>query len=76
MTHADGHAGSPYPDDSNGTETDVPGSHADADHVAGHDDDAPGETLGPVDLVAWAYAVAGGAIGLVTAAALVSASTA
>jgi hypothetical protein len=37
-------------------------------HGHGHSDTA--EPLGPPDLVAWAYAVAGGAVGLVTALAL------
>jgi hypothetical protein len=41
-------------------------------HGNGHGDAA--EPLGPPDLVAWAYAVAGGVVGLVTALALYVAS--
>jgi hypothetical protein len=74
MSVTDPHAGS------------VDASIAHDDHYAGGDPD-PGmagghgqghqeaaEPLGPPDLVAWAYAVAGGAMGLVTALALYVAS--
>ena len=43
------------------------GDH-DSGHGHGHEDAV--EPLGPPDLMAWAYAVAGGAVGLVTALAL------
>ncbi len=79
MSHAaDAHAG--------GADGEALGAHADdaldahavdghdAGHSAGHDHDEPGESLGPVDVMAWAYALAGGAIGVVTAAALFAAS--
>lgn len=49
-----------------------PGMAGDHGHGHGHPDAA--EPLGPPDLVAWAYAVAGGAVGLVTALALYVAS--
>jgi hypothetical protein len=37
----------------------------DAGHGSGHDD--PGDPLGPLDLAAWGFAIAGGLLGLVTA---------
>lgn len=40
----------------------------------GHGHEEPSEPLGPVDLVAWGYAVGGGAIGLLTALALYAAA--
>jgi hypothetical protein len=73
-------------DDAHDAETHAGGVHAEdalaahADdahgtgHSIGHDHDEPGEPLGPVDVVAWAYALAGGALGVVTAAALFAAS--
>ncbi len=51
----------------------VPESATDdhADHVSGHGHaPAAGEPPGPVDLRGWAYAVMGGAVGLVVAVAL------
>lgn len=42
----------------------------DSGHGHGHGHDDAVEPLGPPDLMAWAYAVAGGAVGLVTALAL------
>jgi hypothetical protein len=42
----------------------------------GHGPDEAGEPLGSIDVVAWAYAAAGAAIGLVTALALFVASAA
>jgi hypothetical protein len=39
----------------------------DAGHGSGHGHDDPEEPLGPLDLAAWAYAIAGGLLGLVTA---------
>jgi hypothetical protein len=39
-------------------------------HDAGHGHGAAGEPLGPPDLMAWAYALTGGAVGLVVALAL------
>lgn len=40
------------------------------DHGSGHGSAAAGEPLGPVDVTAWAYTVAGGAIGVVVVLAL------
>jgi hypothetical protein len=66
MSHADDvHAGGGRAGD----------AHPDAGHGSGHDRDEPGEPLGPVDVRAWAYALVGGAIGVVTAAALFAASS-
>jgi hypothetical protein len=51
--------------------------HAAGDHDPGGSGHGHGETsepLGPPDLAAWAYALAGGAVGLVTALALYVAS--
>lgn len=42
----------------------------DSSHGHGHGHEDAAEPLGPPDLMAWAYAVAGGAVGLVTALAL------
>ncbi len=50
------------------TTTDSHDSH-DA-HDDGHGHERAGEQLGPVDVKAWAYAVGGGAVGLITAWAL------
>lgn len=53
------------------TET-TPPAHGDS-HAAdpgGHAHEPSGESLGPVDLEAWGYAVAGCLIGLIVAAAL------
>jgi hypothetical protein len=79
MSHAvDAHAGGADGDAFVAGADDSPDAHAvdahDAGHSARHDHDEPGESLGPIDLMAWAYAVAGGAIGVVTAAALLAAS--
>ncbi len=41
-----------------------------ADDVSGHGDAPAAEPLGPVDLRAWAYALMGGAVGLVVVVAL------
>jgi hypothetical protein len=72
MPDADPHAAvsAPAPD----------GHHAAGDHDAdpggghGHDHEEPAVPLGPPDIVAWVYALAGGAVGLVTALALYVAS--
>ena len=52
--------------------------HAAGDHEPdgghGHGHEEASEPLGPPDLAAWAYAVAGGAVGLLTALALYVAS--
>ncbi len=48
----------------------TPATDEQADHVSGHGHAPAGEPLGPVDLRAWAYAIAGGAVGLVVAVAL------
>jgi hypothetical protein len=48
------------------------GSAADHDPEHAHAPDA--ESLGPIDLVAWAYAIAGGAVGLLVLLALYVAS--
>ena len=45
----------------------VDGGHA-GGHGGGHE--SQGEPLGPVDLTAWAYALAGACLGLLTAAGL------
>lgn len=45
------------------------GDH-DSSHGHGHGHEDAAEPLGPPDLMAWAYAVAGGAVGLVVALAL------
>ena len=37
---------------------------------AGHDREPAGEPLGPLDVETWAYAVGGGLVGLLVAAAL------
>lgn len=37
------------------------------DHGSGHGHEPPPEPLGPVDVTGWAYAIGGGAIGLVVA---------
>jgi hypothetical protein len=56
------------------------GHHAAGDHDAGprgghgHAHEEPAEPLGPPDIVAWVHAVAGGAVGMVTALALYVAS--
>jgi len=39
-------------------------------HDSGHGHEPAGEPLGPPDLLAWAYVLGGGAIGLMVAAAL------
>lgn len=46
----------------------------DGGHGHGHGHEEASEPLGPPDLTAWAYALAGGAVGLVTAIALYVAS--
>ncbi len=40
------------------------------DHASGHGQTPVSEPLGPVDLTAWAYAIAGAAVGIVVALAL------
>jgi hypothetical protein len=57
-----------------------PGAH-DAEaghgtHAAGHGADEADEPLGPIDVVAWAYTLAGAALGVVTVLTLYVASTA
>ena len=42
------------------------------DHGAGHD--RAGEPLGPVDLTTWAYALAGGAVGVLVVLAMLVAT--
>jgi hypothetical protein len=79
MSHAvDANAGAADGDARVAGADDAPDPHAvdahDTGHSARHDHEEPGESLGPIDLMAWAYAVAGGAIGVVTAAALLAAS--
>jgi hypothetical protein len=79
MSHAvDAHAGGADGDALGASADDALDARAadahDTGHSARHDHDEPGESLGPIDIVAWAYAVAGGAIGVVTAAALFAAS--
>lgn len=39
-------------------------------HDAGHGHEPSAEPLGPIDLKSWAYAVAGGAVGVVVAVVL------
>lgn len=64
------------------SETDVAHHPADAAHGAGHGSEHDAghahvpvdEPLGPPDLMAWAYALAGGAVGVVVALALFAAS--
>ena len=55
-------------------------SHGDVSHEPpAHDDDAghgAEEPLGPVDVLAWGYAIAGGLVGVITALALYAASAA
>lgn len=53
---------------------DMPGAGHVSGHDAGHGHEPAAETLGPPDLVAWAYAIAGGAVGVVVALALYVAS--
>ena len=48
----------------------APTTDAHDDHAAGHSHEEAGEPLGPVDTVTWAYAVGGGLVGLLVAAAL------
>ncbi len=51
-----------------------PGTMDDHDeHASGHGHAPAGEPLGPVDVTAWAYAMAGSIVGLVVAAALFAA---
>jgi len=50
------------------------GHGAGQDTSHGHGHEATSEPLGPVDLVAWAYAAAGALVGLVTVLALYLAS--
>ncbi len=51
--------------------SDADNSHASADgHDDGHGHAPAGEPLGPVDVVAWAYAIAGAALGALVALAL------
>lgn len=57
---------------SNATGTTGHGYAADHDSEHAHAPDV--ESLGPIDLVAWAYAIAGGAVGLLVALALYVAS--
>ena len=46
-------------------------SHPDADtHDSGHGHEGAAEPLGPLDLTTWAYALAGGAVGVVVVIAL------
>jgi hypothetical protein len=40
------------------------------EHEGGHGHDAAGEALGPVDVTGWLYALGGGLVGLILAAAL------
>lgn len=42
----------------------------DEEHGSGHDHASGGEQLGPVDMTAWAYTLAGGAVGVLVALAL------
>lgn len=43
---------------------------ASEEHHAGHGIDTGGEPLGPVDVLGWAYALAGATVGVVVALAL------
>jgi hypothetical protein len=69
-THGPGPA---HADDSDGSDG-APGPAG--SHGAGHGHDAASEPLGPVDVAAWGYALAGGAVGLLVALALYVASAA
>jgi len=40
------------------------------DHGSGHGHETASEPLGPIDFTAWAYAIVGGAVGVVVALAL------
>jgi len=40
------------------------------DHAGGHGHGSSGESLGPLDVVAWGYAVLGAAVGVLVALAL------
>jgi len=51
-----------------------PGHDSSSGHVSGQGHAPDGDALGPVDLVAWAYALAGGALGLIVAVALYAAT--
>ena len=37
------------------------------DHGSGHGHETASDPLGPIDVTAWAYAIAGGAVGVVVA---------
>jgi hypothetical protein len=50
-------------------------SHADAEtHDSGHGHEGAAEPLGPLDLTTWAYALAGGTLGVVVVIALIIAN--
>jgi len=57
-------------------ETDMAHHSGNEEHDPGHGHVAVDETLGPPDLMAWAYALAGGAVGVIVALALYAASAA
>lgn len=67
MSDADPGTAAPAP--AHDSRHDDAGDH-DSSHGHGHGHEDAAEPLGPPDLMAWAYAVAGGAVGLVTAVAL------
>ena len=46
------------------------GAGHDVEHHSEHGQESAIEPLGPVDLMAWAYAIAGGAVGVIVALAL------
>lgn len=50
--------------------THAPAGGAHDDHGSGHGAHEPSEPLGPIDVAAWGYAIAGGAVGVVVALAL------
>jgi hypothetical protein len=73
----DAYAGGTHAEDAPGAHVDdARGAHVGDAHGTGHGHELAGEPLGPIDLVAWAYTTAGGAIGVITAAALFAASAA
>ena len=49
------------------------GRDSSSGHASMHSHAADGDALGPVDVIAWAYALAGGALGLIVAMALYAA---